>query len=91
MNTAIEVDSTDSPLRDRTLAAIDSWRSLIVRIIEKGSKKGEIPSTVEPDTVASIIISNIEGAIMLSQLERNPVHLTRAIAHLQDYLQNSLT
>ena len=91
LNTAIEVDSTDSPLRDRTLAAIDSWRSLIVRIIEKGSKKGEIPSTVEPDTVASIIISNIEGAIMLSQLERNPVHLTRAIAHLQDYLQNSLT
>ncbi|MEM7594144.1 MAG: TetR/AcrR family transcriptional regulator [Cyanobacteria bacterium P01_A01_bin.83] len=91
LNTAIEVDDTDSPLRDRAIAAIDSWRSLIVRIIHKGVKKGEIPATVQPDTIATIIICTIEGAIMMSQLEKNPVHLQRAIAHLQNYIQNSLT
>ena len=90
LNTAIETDDTDSPLRDRALAAIDSWRSLIVRIVQKGIKKGELRSTVEPDTVATIIICNIEGAIMMSKLERNPIHLKRAVAHLQSYIQNSL-
>ena len=90
LNTAIETDDTDSPLRDRALAAIDSWRSLIVRIVQKGIKKGEVRSTVEPDTVATIIICNIEGAIMMSKLERNPIHLERAVAHLQSYIQNSL-
>ncbi|MEM8719789.1 MAG: TetR/AcrR family transcriptional regulator [Cyanobacteria bacterium P01_G01_bin.39] len=90
LNTAIEVDDTDSPLRDRAIAAIDSWRGLIVRIIHKGIKKGEIPTTVQPDTIATIIICTIEGAIMMSQLKKNPVHLQRAIAHLQDYIQNSL-
>ena len=90
LNTAIETDDTDSPLRDRALAAIDSWRSLIVRIVQKGIKKGELRSTVEPDTVATIIICNIEGAIMMSKLERNPIHLERAVAHLQSYIQNSL-
>jgi TetR/AcrR family transcriptional regulator, transcriptional repressor for nem operon len=90
LNTAIEADDTDSPLRDRAIAAINNWRNLIVRIINKGIKKGEIPATIEPDTVATIIICNIEGAIMMSQLEKNPVHLERAVAHLQNYIQNSL-
>lgn len=90
LNTAIEVDDTDSPLRDRAIAAINNWRSLIVRIIHQGIKKGEIPATIEPDTVATIIICNIEGAIMMSQLEKNPVHLERAVAHLQNYIQHSL-
>jgi TetR/AcrR family transcriptional regulator, transcriptional repressor for nem operon len=87
LNTAIEVDDTDSPLRDRAIAAINNWRNLIVRIIDKGIKKGEISATIEPDTVATIIICNIEGAIMMSQLEKNPVHLQRAVAHLQKYIQ----
>jgi TetR/AcrR family transcriptional regulator, transcriptional repressor for nem operon len=91
LNTAIEADDTDSPLRDRAIAAINSWRNLIVRIINKGIKKGEIPAAIEPDTVATIIICNIEGAIMMSQLEKNPVHLERAIAHLQNYIQDTLT
>ena len=88
LNTAIEADDLDSPLRDRALAAINSWRSLIVRIIQKGIKKQEVRSTVEPDTVATIIICTIEGAIMMSQLEKNPVHLKRAIAHLQSYIKD---
>jgi TetR/AcrR family transcriptional regulator, transcriptional repressor for nem operon len=90
LNTAIEADDTDSPLRDRAIAAINNWRNLIVRIIHQGIKKGEISATIEPDTVATIIICNIEGAIMMSQLEKNPVHLERAVAHLQNYIQHSL-
>ena len=90
LNTAIETDDTDSPLRDRALAAINSWRSLIVKIVEKGIKKGEIEATVEADTIATIIICNIEGAMMMSKLEKNPVHLRRAIAHLKAYLRENL-
>ena len=90
LNTAIEVDDVDSPLRDRALTAINSWRNLIIRIIQTGIKKGEVRSTVEPDTVATIVICSIEGAIMMSQLEKNPIHLERAIAHLQNYIQNTL-
>ena len=87
LNTAIETDDTDSPLRDRALAAINAWRGLIVRIAERGVKKGEVKATVEPDEIATIIICNIEGALMMSKLEKNPVHLRRAIAHLQTYIQ----
>ncbi|MGF1589044.1 MAG: TetR/AcrR family transcriptional regulator [Pleurocapsa sp.] len=90
LNTAIEVDDTDSPLRDRALQAMNSSRGLIVRIINIGITKGEVRSTVEPDTIATIIFSTLEGAIMMSKLERNPLHLQRVVAHLQSYIQNSL-
>ena len=88
LNTAIEADDLDSPLRDRAMAAVNSWRGLIVRIVQKGINKKEVRSTIEPDTVATIIICTIEGAIMMSQLEKNPVHLQRAIAHLQGYIKD---
>ena len=90
LNTAIETDDTDSPLRDRALEAMNSSRSLIVRILQRGIKKGEVRSTVEPDTVATIIFSTLEGAIMMSKLERNPIHLKRAVAHLQKYIREHL-
>jgi TetR/AcrR family transcriptional regulator, transcriptional repressor for nem operon len=90
LNTAIETDDTNSPLRDRVLQAMNSSRSLIVRIVQTGIKKGEVRATVEPDTVATIIFSTLEGAIMMSKLERNPIHLQRVVAHLQSYIQDSL-
>jgi TetR/AcrR family transcriptional regulator, transcriptional repressor for nem operon len=90
LNTAIEADDSESPLRDRAILAINNWRNLIVRIINQGIKKGEIPATIEPDTIATIIICNIEGAIMMSQLEKNSVHLERAVSHLQQYIQKTL-
>lgn len=91
LNTAIETDDTDSPLRDRALQAMKSSRSLIVRILQTGIEKGEVRPTIEPDTVATIIFSILEGAIMMSKLERNPIHLERAVAHLQEYIQNNLS
>jgi AcrR family transcriptional regulator len=90
LNTAIETDDTDSPLRDRALQAMNSSRSLIVRIIKTGIKKGEVRATIEPDNVATIIFSTLEGAVMMSKLERNPIHLERVVAHLQSYIQTNL-
>lgn len=87
LNTAIEYDDTDAKLRDRALAALNSWHNLIVRIVQKGIKKGEVRSTIEPDTVATIIISSLEGAIMMSKLERDPIHITRVVKHLEEYIR----
>lgn len=90
MNTAIESDDTHPILRDRVRGAIDEWRSLIGRIIEKGIKKGEIRPTVEPEFMATIIISTVEGAIMMSKLYDDSIHLERAVNYLNNYIENNL-
>jgi TetR/AcrR family transcriptional regulator, transcriptional repressor for nem operon len=90
MNTAIESDDTHPILRDRVQNVVNEWRNLICRIIEKGIKKGEINTNVEPDVIATIIISTVEGAIMMSKLYGDSIHLERAVNYLNIYLASNL-
>lgn len=97
MNTAIEWDDPHSIsqdkaigilLRDRTKQAMDSWRNLIIKIITKGITKGEIKPDIDSVTVATIIISSLEGGIMMSKLYQDPIHLKRVIMNLHSYIDN---
>ncbi len=97
MNTAIEWDDSNSllrdhpigvALRDRTKQAMDSWRNLIIRIVEKGIKKGEVKANIESDTIATVLISTIEGGIMMSKLYQDSIHLERVVISLHSYLDN---
>ena len=90
LNTAIESDDAHPALQKKALEAMDSLRSLIRRIIEKGMAKGEINPDTQPDEVATVIISTIEGGIMMSKLYRDPIHLRRAVNHLSQYIQTNL-
>ncbi len=90
LNTAIESDDTNSALHLRTQEAMNSWRQLICQIIDKGIARGEISQTVEADMVATIIISNLEGALMMSQLYRKRIHMERVSEHLKGYVKSLL-
>jgi TetR/AcrR family transcriptional regulator, transcriptional repressor for nem operon len=88
LNTAIESDDTHPALRDRTQQAMNSWRDMICRIIQKGIERSEIRSGVDADEVATILIATLEGAVMMSKLYGDSIHLERAINHLNKYLKN---
>lgn len=63
---------------------------LICQIIEQGVSKGEINSNVETEMVATIIISTLEGAIMMSKLYGDTIYLQRAVDHLSAYVETCL-
>lgn len=90
MNCAIESDHAHPVLRERVLEFTDRWRNVLVRIIAKGIARGELRPGIHPDTVAMLIISTIEGAVMLNNLYRDPVHLQRAVDHLVAYVEKDL-
>lgn len=90
LNTAIESDDAHPALRERAQQAMNSWCSMVSRIIDKGIAKGEIYPTVQADAVATILISTLEGALMMSKLYEDPVYMRRAVAHLTDYIDVSL-
>lgn len=90
LNTAVESDDAHPALREKTQLAMDAWRSLIERIVEKGIQRGELHPTVEAKTVATILIATLEGGIMLSKLYGDPAHLERALSHLSTYVQHQL-
>lgn len=86
LNAAVESDDTNPVLRDRAQQAMNSWRNLISQIIEKGISRGEICSGVDADEIATIIIATLEGAIMMSKLYSDAIHMQRVMNHLQQYI-----
>jgi len=87
LNTAIEADDANEMLRDRAQAAMNDWRTTIHRIVNKGIDRQEIRSGVDADEVASILIATLEGAIMLSNLYKDPRHIQRAVGHMIHYIE----
>jgi TetR/AcrR family transcriptional regulator, transcriptional repressor for nem operon len=75
-------------LRERVQIAMDGWRALICKIINKGIAKGEVRENVEADAVATIVISTLEGAMMISKLYEDTIHVKRAVTHLHGYLDS---
>ena len=90
LNTAVESDDAHPALRERAQLAMDAWRILLQRIVDKGIMRGELHSTVDADTVATILIATIEGAVMLSKLYGDANHLERAVNFLKTYVQQQL-
>lgn len=88
LNTAVESDDTHPALRQRVQIAMDGWRALICKIINKGIAKGEVRENIEADAVATIVISTLEGAVMMSKLYGDGIHVKRAVQHLHAYLDS---
>ena len=87
LNTAIEADDANEVLRDRARAAMDDWRTTIHRIVNKGIERHEVRPGIDADEVASIFIATLEGAIMLSNLYKDPIHIHRAASHMTHYIE----
>jgi TetR/AcrR family transcriptional regulator, transcriptional repressor for nem operon len=90
LNTAIESDDTHPALRERTQQAMTSWRNLFCKVIQKGIENGEIRPTVDADEVTTIILSSLEGAVMMSKLYGDSIHIERIIKHLNGYIKKDL-
>jgi AcrR family transcriptional regulator len=71
MNTAVESDDGNAVLRGLALHGIQDWRSRLMKIVEDGVKAGEIRAGTPAKGVANTVIATLEGALMISRLERN--------------------
>lgn len=87
MNMAVESDDTHPALCDRTRQAMDIWRQMLEKIINLGIKHQELQSSLDAARVTTILISTLEGALMLSQLYQDTSHIGWAKQHLLDYLE----
>jgi TetR/AcrR family transcriptional repressor of nem operon len=90
LNTAVEADDGNPLLRDRVRAAWREWRDYLAEIVAAGLKRKEIRAEVDAKEVATLIISSLEGALMISRLERNKAALLTAQSHLGRYLETQV-
>lgn len=90
LNTAVEADDGNALLRERVRAAWREWRDYLAEIVAAGLKRKEIRPEVDAKQVATLIISSLEGALMIARLERNKEALLTARSHLERYLDTQV-
>src|SRR5262244_733191 len=70
LNTAIDSDDGNPHLRGKARKALALWLNHLQSIIEEGQRKAEIRSDVGAAELATLIITTLEGSLMLSRLQR---------------------
>jgi TetR/AcrR family transcriptional repressor of nem operon len=84
LNTALDADDGNPALRTAALQAVQDWRARLVRIVQAGVRDGEIVQGTEPRRVANTMIAALEGALMISRLEKNKTALRDAQGSLEE-------
>lgn len=90
MNAAIEGDDADLLLRDIAQTAMTDVFTTIQTIVQKGQANGEVRADVDPASLATVMVSLLEGALMLSKLYGQTEHMERATDHLRNFLTAEL-
>jgi len=90
LNTAIDSDDRNPQLRARARRALGSWRERLRSIAEEGRRHGEIRSDIDSAELATLIISALEGSLMVSRLERKDGPLDLACRFLEEYLDSKV-
>ena len=90
LNTAIDADDGNPVLRHLALRALRGWRGNLIEVVKRGIERKEIKPGVNPKEVADIMISSLEGALMMSRLEGNRDALLAMQSYLNSYLDTQV-
>jgi len=90
LNTAIDADDGNTKLRAKALAALRSWLKRLRSVIEEGKRRGEILRGVDSSELGTLIISTLEGSLMVSRLQRKDDARDLASRHLVEYLETNV-
>lgn len=90
MNTAVESDDGTPLLRARVKKALQSWTARLSKITAEGIARHEINPRTKPLELAQLIISSLEGALLLSRLQDSTAPLRNMQHHLHDHLDHSV-
>ena len=90
LNTAVDSDNGNPVLRDRVRKALRNWKDMLRDILEDGKQAGVIRSQIDACAVANRIVGGLEGAMLISRIERNDQALRQALIDLDAYVDSDL-
>ena len=90
MNTAVETDDGNTVLRARARKALQGWTSRLSKITAEGIHKHEINSRIDPRKLSHWLIGSLEGALLISRLQKDNKPLDNARHNLHEYLEQNV-
>ena len=90
LNTAIDSDNGNPQLRAKARQALSSWLDRLRSIAEVGKRRSEVRTNVDSWKLATLIVSTLEGSLMLSRLQKKEEPRDLAVRHLEEYLETKV-
>jgi TetR/AcrR family transcriptional repressor of nem operon len=90
LNTAIDSDDGNPQLRAKARRALRWWVDRLQSIAEQGQQRGEVRSDVDSAKLAMLIVTTLEGGLMMSRLRRKDQALDLACHHLEEHLETKV-
>lgn len=82
LNVAIEADDAHPTLRKKAMGMLQLLKEAIHTLLDNGIKYGQLKPAIDKGYYATIIIASLEGAIMMSKLNRNDSDIKMITKHL---------
>ena len=86
MNAAIDSDDGNAVLRGLAREAIADWKKRLCANVREGIERGEIREGTEPRRISNVVVAALEGALMISRIEKNRAAVLDAAAVLEGVL-----
>ena len=84
-------NTRNSALATAKLRLASSRKSITAQVIvEQAQERGETLRGVDSKAVATLIVASLEGALMMSRIQRNDEPLRRVQSHLNGYLDREV-
>jgi len=90
LNTAVDADDGNELLLEAVQRELGGWVDRLAGHIQKGIDSGEFVAA-DATAVANFVIGSLEGALMISRVQRDREVLRRCADFLGDWLERELT
>ncbi|MGB3364814.1 MAG: TetR family transcriptional regulator C-terminal domain-containing protein [Thermodesulfobacteriota bacterium] len=70
-NLALEMSTTNEKFRSRLSEFFNHWQKVIEKCIKEGVKLKEFRSDISPKIISQLILSHLEGAILMAKTHRS--------------------
>ena len=86
-NLAAEMSDLDEQFRRKLANVFESWRDVVERTLRAAQRRGELRPEVDVEPLSFLILSTIEGAILLAKVQHDARVMERCFQGLWDGIE----
>jgi TetR/AcrR family transcriptional repressor of nem operon len=87
-NLAVELADVHEGFRARLASVFDGWRACLAAALERARRDGTLDAALDPDRLARFLVAGLEGAILLTKVQKDIGVLESCVAELRCHLEH---
>ncbi len=85
-NFTLELSTASAQVRNKLKSIFDHYLQTIEMLLSQARLAGEVPQHIDPIAMSAVILSQLEGAILLDKANQKPYSVDNSIKFIKQYL-----